>query len=467
MTARKRSHSTRPPQPHYQSLSPSSTPRSKRQQMQVGPHGGQTNATGSEFRSDILHGHAAAVPAPNPNSNASPPFAQQRDPAVTVEEIRAALQDSAAVIGGSKLPIGVHRDTGLFIPAPLLAFGYLVRTRYKFPVDWHNEGCTAEITVDERLASSVGRAGSFKTCHPGRIVVHEASPNTQHDAFPVNTRISVAMKRWYVPGPGKNGVLPPAVAAESNTTVLAKKLARVGKEEEEEKLAGEITCSVWAKALMALVYQRIQEAKESAGPDDLISLTVFPEVRFVQCGLFQVRLPTAPKDKTRATRHHLPYLVEELIDTDGHPENFVKYINNGSALPRELSGSEADIAAFLSFCQHLQYLETGGQVYAMGDAELPTGFNGLLTDPQIMTTPASEIPRRLFGDGNVARAFAAFPIEHRCTPYCAALALPSLASTPDQRESPEEEEDREEPRYLDASEVGPVEERQNTGIEAH
>ncbi|KZT55645.1 hypothetical protein CALCODRAFT_484634 [Calocera cornea HHB12733] len=366
---------------------------------------------------------ALTTPITVPVSNGARAESQQAEPVLTPEEIREALQDSAAFIGSSKVPVGVHRDTGLFIPAPALTFSYLVRTRYKFTVDWHNEGCTAEITVDERLASSVGRAGSFKTCHPGRIVIHVASPSSQGNAFSINTRINVALKRWYVPAPGKNGDQPLRADAKS-TSALAQKLARVGKEEEEEKLAGKVTCSVWGKALMALVYQRIQEAKDAAGPDDVISLTNFPTVRFVECGLFQVRLPSAPKDKNRATRHLLPYLVEELIDTDGHPERLVKYINNGSAHPRVLSGHEGDIALFLSFCQHLQYLETGGQVY-VSDFQ---GYNGLLTDPQIMTTP--DLPRRLFGDGNVARAFAAFPDEHRCNRYCEALALHPFVPKP-------------------------------------
>ncbi|KZT47795.1 kinase-like protein [Calocera cornea HHB12733] len=189
-------------------------------------------------------------------------------------------------------------------------------------------------------------------------------------------------------------------------------MVRVGKEEEEEKLAGEITCLVWATALMALVYSCIREAKKLAQPDDIVNTTVFPQVRFVQSGLFRVKLPNPPKDKTRSTRHLLVYLVEERITGQ-----FVKYIHNGSAVPRVQVGNEGDIASFLSFCQHLQYVKTSKQVY-ISDFQ---GFNGLLTDPQIMTTP--DIPRRLFGDGNVARAFAAFESEHECTQYCMAYGL--------------------------------------------
>ncbi|KZO89513.1 hypothetical protein CALVIDRAFT_468373, partial [Calocera viscosa TUFC12733] len=182
----------------------------------------------------------------------------------------------------------------------------------------------------------------------------------------------------------------------------------------------EITCLVWATSLTALVYRLIAKARANAEPNDLVSITDFPVVRFVQSGLFRVQLPNGPpKDKQRATRHFLPYLVEEKIDTNNDPGNFVKYIHNGSAVPRIVTGPEGNIASFLSFCQHLQYVSTGGQVY-VSDLQ---GCKGVLTDPQIMTTP--ELDVRVFGDGNVRRAFEAFEEQHVCTMYCFAYGLKS------------------------------------------
>ncbi|KZT51412.1 hypothetical protein CALCODRAFT_443112 [Calocera cornea HHB12733] len=255
-------------------------------------------------------------------------------------------------------------------------------------------GSTARITVDERAASALGPKGSFKTAHPGTFVLHEISKDHLHSSespFAINTKVDVAFKRWYVPV--TDGSTPPATGSQ-------KGLVRLGKEQEEEKLAGEITCSTWASSLQAHVYRLIDKAKAAAGPDDLINLITFPKVRFVRCGLFRVQLATIPKNKNRATRHCTPYLVEELIPTDGQPEKFVKYIHNSSAVPRVTTGLEGNIATFLSFCQHVQYEATGKLVYVTdfqgvcpGEASQITlcsfdpGCNGLLTDPQIMTSP--------------------------------------------------------------------------------
>jgi len=57
------------------------------------------------------------------------------------------------------------------------------------------------------------------------------------------------------------------------------------------------------------------------------------------------------------------YLAEELIPTSLEGE-FVKYIHNGNVVPCDLFDTKADeIAEFLAFTQHVQYVKTNGQVY--------------------------------------------------------------------------------------------------------
>ncbi|KZO92829.1 hypothetical protein CALVIDRAFT_529814, partial [Calocera viscosa TUFC12733] len=156
------------------------------------------------------------------------------------EKIRAALIDSAAAIDTGKRPNGIFHDTGVFIAAPVLDFSVLVEDKYKFVVDWDNEGCTAHIAVDERPIAALGQPGSFKTAHPGRIVVFESSnkghPEQQAVFFRLNSRVDVAVKRWYQPASSKAEPLVKTGKLDYGN------LIRVGKAEEEKLLAGEITC---------------------------------------------------------------------------------------------------------------------------------------------------------------------------------------------------------------------------------
>jgi len=58
------------------------------------------------------------------------------------------------------------------------------------------------------------------------------------------------------------------------------------------------------------------------------------------------------------------YLGKELIPIPSDGEDFVKYIRNGDAAPCDLLDPDAEnIAQFLAFTQHIQYVKTGGHVY--------------------------------------------------------------------------------------------------------
>ena len=96
----------------------------------------------------------------------------------------------------------------------------------------------------------------------------------------------------------------------------------------------------------------------------------------------------------------MTYLAEEVIRG-----TFFKFIHNGDASPRCFSDLKADdVAQFLSFTQHIQYIQTSGQVY-ISDYQGPSypnlstkirypdiliGSTTLLTDPQILTSVSHE-----------------------------------------------------------------------------
>jgi len=72
------------------------------------------------------------------------------------------------------------------------------------------------------------------------------------------------------------------------------------------------------------------------------------------------------------------YLGKELIPTPSDGEDFVKYIHNGDAAPCDLLDPDVEnIAQFLAFTQHVQYVKTGKQVY-ISDYQ---GISVLILDP--------------------------------------------------------------------------------------
>lgn len=119
-----------------------------------------------------------------------------------------------------------------------------------------------------------------------------------------------------------------------------------------KNLITEIVCLVWADTLLKLVYNFIdghQGLERGHGQD----IPVIPQLHFTSCAL------ACSDDRTNI------YLVEEFID-EKLEGKFQKYINNSSAFISlsHLRGEEAiNIAKFLSFSQHVQYVKTKGLAY--------------------------------------------------------------------------------------------------------
>jgi hypothetical protein len=128
-----------------------------------------------------------------------------------------------------------------------------------------------------------------------------------------------------------------------------------------------------------------------------------PRMRYVQAGL---AIQVSKDLEGTGNLKQNAYLLEEFIDSE-EPGWFVKYLNNNSAKPHKFKDEERSIRAeFLSFSQHVQFIETGGQAY-LSDLQgrypgpslrfsdikfnLPSiillGGPTLLTDPQIITNP--------------------------------------------------------------------------------
>lgn len=189
----------------------------------------------------------------------------------------------------------------------------------------------------------------------------------------------------------------------------------------------EINCLGWASALMDVVYGYLKTAEQVRGKPPF----EIPQMRYVQSGL----AISKKEDQINS------YLVEEFIDAKSPGDWFVKYINNDSAKVRPFKNEEQSMRAmFLSFSQHVQYLQTNGLAY-VSDMQ---GGRSLLTDPQIITSPyvffihlplqvtltlnnIRNIMGALFADGNAN--YETFAIEHDCSGnrFCAFYQLPSIA----------------------------------------
>jgi len=114
-----------------------------------------------------------------------------------------------------------------------------------------------------------------------------------------------------------------------------------------EEVVKEIICLDWATILLDLTYKFIEEGVEkySKLPDEI------PQLRFVHAILAE-----APQDQ----KH---FLIEEWVEGTGA---FIKYINNGHPVScvRANAPEEAhEIAKFLCFAQHVQFIQTGGAAF--------------------------------------------------------------------------------------------------------
>ncbi|KAF5342866.1 hypothetical protein D9758_016101 [Tetrapyrgos nigripes] len=155
------------------------------------------------------------------------------------------------------------------------------------------------------------------------------------------------------------------------------------------ELSRELNCLLWGKVMLGLVYQFIQRRDVELGTTPSFPI---PHLRFVNAALVIGK---------RTDGEQSVYMMEEIVG-GAHGWSFYKYICNGTASPLiDMGTDQAAVeknrcARFLSFVQHVQFVETDGLAYT-SDFQ---GDGNLLTDPQILTKP--ELGTNLFARGNVA-----------------------------------------------------------------
>ncbi len=133
---------------------------------------------------------------------------------------------------------------------------------------------------------------------------------------------------------------------------LRKKTVNISHDGEKQfqYLMMEVSCLVWAQALLDMVYDYIRET------DDFRNLPFnIPHFWFVMAAIAIEQSSLAFVKKT--------FLLEEVIDTDAEGP-FWKYLNNVLSEPLAMdTKKDEERANFLAFSQHVQYWKTKKQVF--------------------------------------------------------------------------------------------------------
>lgn len=136
--------------------------------------------------------------------------------------------------------------------------------------------------------------------------------------------------------------------------LLTKKTVNVPHEAEKQfqNLTMEVSCLVWAQALLDIVYDFI---KEDLDPEGNLPFHV-PQFRFVKAAIAIEQSSSSNVKKTY-------FLLEEVIDSNVEGP-FRKFLNNVSPEPLVMKTKEdEERARFLAFSQHVQYWKTKKQVF--------------------------------------------------------------------------------------------------------
>ena len=120
--------------------------------------------------------------------------------------------------------------------------------------------------------------------------------------------------------------------------------------EQKQMFSTELGILVWAHALLDYVYRLLElDHNQPKHPIEI------PQFRFVTAAL-------ATEGREVAEEKRKVYLLEEFIEG-----SFVKYVNNGCAVPlANLVDEDYRRAQFLCFTQHVQYVMTGKMAF-IGD----------------------------------------------------------------------------------------------------
>ncbi|THG94063.1 hypothetical protein EW026_g7329 [Hermanssonia centrifuga] len=237
-----------------------------------------------------------------------------------------------------------------FIPIQRLELSELLGG--KLPSLDHMPRLTGSLTVD--FKNRLGKPGSFKTAHIGRITLHE------DQAFPGFESLRNTFS-------GKDICVKQMFEREGRTG----NIFRLSDAQELTAVWPEFECLQWGTVIhdASLNTARRIFEKQSKPPHFPLMPT-----RMVR-GMLAICLGETRK---RAV------LIEELIDPT-HEGEFRKFVHNSEQTPLVSlrRGKESELGEQLCFLQHIQWIMSGENCF-ISDYQ---GGSTLLTDPQIITNP--------------------------------------------------------------------------------
>ncbi len=239
-----------------------------------------------------------------------------------------------------------------FFEVPLITYSSQAFPKKPFEIDDSNV-VLRKGTIQVNFLKALMRQGSFKTAHPGAIQFQGGTnqgtnPFTDPDGL-------VCVKQVYE-------------LNDDGTTIL-----RLKGRHELQKLSTECNCLIWASILLDLTYQFVnREVMKKGQPSHRI-----PVLRFARSMIAVVRENSMEK----------VFLVEEWLNQGDHSgHKFLKYVGNHfpqSCLDPTDPPEAHNVAEFLIFAQHVQWVKTGGRAFT-SDYQ---GAGDVLTDPQITSNP--------------------------------------------------------------------------------
>ncbi|KAG1852800.1 hypothetical protein DFJ58DRAFT_402804, partial [Suillus subalutaceus] len=317
---------------------------------------------------------------------------------------RDSMREALKYGGSANLNVSIfdrHHEDIEYYPIPTRSLTEILKTpKYRtFELDI-SDSHIGQLTIDIPLHSMIG-IGAFKTAHPGwltlsPIVSSGLGSRSQHD---------VVVKRPFYR-------VPPTSQAAASL-----KIVRYSSVDELKHVLKESIVMYWAKSLLNYTYDYIDHHISTSPTPPPFEI---PRVRFVDAGVAlgygQRSASSKPGDKsnTKAGTVSAVYLLEERIVFDDNQE-FTKFIHNMDYVPSlDEDQYGYDLAVFLAFTQHIQYVQTEGLAF-VSDYQ---GSLTLLTDPQILTHPSVNDGDDVFGGGNIEGIVDEFERKHSCNLYC-------------------------------------------------
>ncbi|KAG1807525.1 uncharacterized protein BJ212DRAFT_1485636 [Suillus subaureus] len=180
--------------------------------------------------------------------------------------------------------------------------------------------------------------------------------------------------------------------------------------DELQKLFREANILYWSKSLLKLTYNFVDHSITSSPEPPPFMV---PCVQLVEASLALCHNQGGSKPGVKTGSTQAVFLLEELIE--GSDDMFVKFIHNMDTNPllNELDYGY-DMAEFLVFTQHVQYIKTDKLVF-ISDYQ---GSTALLTDPQILTHLLVSNGCDIFGEGNIKTSISKFEDQHAYNEYC-------------------------------------------------